>query len=285
MDLSISFTIEDQMVFITTVGELDVYTAPKLRGLLADLIKDATRRLYVINLSDVDYIDSTGLGVIVGALKRARSRRSDVVLVVASERLHKVFRCTGLVQVFAIYPSEDDARSENEWANWDVTSDVILDQDDVVIGFPIYMYVQEWNIYRELMDQMDELVTAFGMEIIYISTPLMRGRELGVRAKTGSHAALASATEQSARLRSAIAGQPVILSKDEHRMVTRFHATLQQSRGSVIQISSFMLVKFEEEMEVRNLTQRELRYWFYNENHKNNPEVAMRLLRSPPGLL
>ena len=62
----------------------------------------------MIDLEDVDFIDSTGLGVLVGALRRARAANGDVRLVCTNPRILKVFEATGLHEVFAIGATFDE---------------------------------------------------------------------------------------------------------------------------------------------------------------------------------
>jgi anti-sigma B factor antagonist len=92
-------------------GEIDVYTAPKLRDRLVELINSGHYHL-VIDLEGVDFLDSTGLGVLVGALKRVRSHQGSLRLVCTQERLLKIFRITGLAKVFPIYADVDEAVSD-----------------------------------------------------------------------------------------------------------------------------------------------------------------------------
>lgn len=93
---------------LTATGEIDVAAAPGLREQLVDLIEGGTVEL-VVDLDGVDFIDSTGLGVLVGAVRRARAAEGDVRLVCTNSRLLKVFDVTGLDEVFTIAASIDDA--------------------------------------------------------------------------------------------------------------------------------------------------------------------------------
>jgi anti-sigma B factor antagonist len=104
MDLSLS-TREDAGTLVVDIGgEIDVYTSPKLRERLVGLVGEGARRL-VVDLEDVEFIDSTGLGVLVGVLKRMRAREGSMSLVCSQDGLLRVFRITGLEKVFSIYPS------------------------------------------------------------------------------------------------------------------------------------------------------------------------------------
>ncbi len=63
----------------------------------------------VVDLTAVDFLDSTGLGVLVKALKRIREHDGRLAVVATSERIAKIFRITGLAKVFAIHGSADSA--------------------------------------------------------------------------------------------------------------------------------------------------------------------------------
>ncbi|WP_044641155.1 STAS domain-containing protein [Risungbinella massiliensis] len=85
---------------IAVEGEIDVYTAPQLREKLLPLC--ATEQTVTVNLREVEYIDSTGLGVLIGAYKAQRSVGGKLVLVGMNQRLQRLFRITGLDEVMEI---------------------------------------------------------------------------------------------------------------------------------------------------------------------------------------
>jgi len=89
-------------------GEVDVYTAPRLREKLVELVSQGKHKI-VVNLEGVDFLDSTGLGVLVGALKRVRSNDGDLYLVCTQPRIRKVFEVTGLTKVFSLFDTVDAA--------------------------------------------------------------------------------------------------------------------------------------------------------------------------------
>jgi anti-sigma B factor antagonist len=89
-------------------GEIDVLTSPRLKTALAAIV-DAGALTIVLNLGRVQYMDSTGLGVIVSALKRIREKDGAIVLTGLSPHLAKIFEITGLRKVFDVYPTEDEA--------------------------------------------------------------------------------------------------------------------------------------------------------------------------------
>jgi anti-sigma B factor antagonist len=108
MDLRLDVAERDGWSVLEVGGEIDVATAPRLREQLIKLVNDEKFRI-VVDLGAVDFIDSTGLGVLIGALKRVRTHDGNLSLVCSEPRIVKVFEITGLNQVFQIHPSIDAA--------------------------------------------------------------------------------------------------------------------------------------------------------------------------------
>jgi anti-sigma B factor antagonist len=93
---------------VTIAGELDVIGGPELRQQVMTEIREGRHRL-VLDLTGVDFIDSFGLGVIVGALKRVRLLDGDLRLVVPEPRIRRVFEVCDLDRVFALHTTLDEA--------------------------------------------------------------------------------------------------------------------------------------------------------------------------------
>lgn len=108
MDLSITSEARGEATVVHVGGEIDVYTAPLLREHLDDHIALGRHHL-VVDLEDVSFMASTGLGVLVGRLKLVRVANGTLRLVCSNERILNVFSITGLDKVFQIFPSVDDA--------------------------------------------------------------------------------------------------------------------------------------------------------------------------------
>ena len=85
-------------------GEVDVYTAPQLRERVIDLLAHRVRHI-VADLREVDFLDSTGLGALVGSLRRLREQEGSLTLVTDTDRILQIFRLTGLAHAFAIRAS------------------------------------------------------------------------------------------------------------------------------------------------------------------------------------
>lgn len=111
MELSLNHRKEGTKTVLEVAGEVDVYTAPKLREKLVELVGEGHHHL-VIDMTGVEFLDSTGLGVLVGGLKRVRGNDGSLVLVCTAERILKIFRITGLTKVFPIHDSLEDALAD-----------------------------------------------------------------------------------------------------------------------------------------------------------------------------
>ena len=110
MDLGLQVNEHDGSTVLAVKGEVDVYTAPRLREKLVELATQGKHRI-VVDLEGVEFLDSTGLGVLVGGLKRLRGKDGDLVLVCTQPRILKVFEITGLTKVFDIHDTVDSAVS------------------------------------------------------------------------------------------------------------------------------------------------------------------------------
>ena len=107
-NFGVTRTKYDNVTVIAVSGEIDVSTAPELRDKLASLDAEAGATA-VVDLSEVSFVDSTALGVLVSAVKRLRSSGGDLKLVVTKPHITKVLEITGLTEVFEIYASPEEA--------------------------------------------------------------------------------------------------------------------------------------------------------------------------------
>ena len=108
MDLKLGHYGKDGIEVVDVGGEIDVYTAPRLRELLIDLVGKNSYQL-VINMDTVGFPGFTGLGVLVGGLNRVRAHDGSLDLACTQERILKIFRITGLTKVFGIHETVDQA--------------------------------------------------------------------------------------------------------------------------------------------------------------------------------
>jgi anti-sigma B factor antagonist len=110
VDLKVEARRTDGAVVLEVGGEVDVQTAPALRDAL-EALDEAAESVVVVDMTEVEFLDSTGLGVLVSALQRARTRDARLGLVIAQERVLKLFNVTGLSEEFEIFSTIDEAQA------------------------------------------------------------------------------------------------------------------------------------------------------------------------------
>ncbi len=109
MELDIKSERGTDVCYVRLEGEIDVYTAPRLKEELVSVVESGCPNV-VVDMEKVGFIDSSGLGVLVSALRRARERDGVVRIVCTRDNILKIFRITGLDKVFPIYANAEEAR-------------------------------------------------------------------------------------------------------------------------------------------------------------------------------
>lgn len=107
-DLVVSVSTDSTRTVVTVSGEIDLATQGQLRAQLNELIVAGKVNL-VLDLSGVSFVDSTGLGALIGARRRVHAFNGSLALVIPNESVMKVFAITGLVKVFDIHDTLDAA--------------------------------------------------------------------------------------------------------------------------------------------------------------------------------
>ena len=110
MNLLIDKTAANGAYVIRVDGELDVYTAPRLKDAIAEALAGGHKML-VVDLSNVGFLDSTALGVLVGGLRKVNSEQGELRLVMDDPHLAKIFKITGFDGMFVIHKTLSEAIS------------------------------------------------------------------------------------------------------------------------------------------------------------------------------
>lgn len=112
-ELSIDLKTEDggDTLVFRLRGSLDLATAPTVRAALSDATEKGSHNL-LVDLSQLEFLDSTGLGVLIGAHRRAAERGGSLRLVVHDGPISRLLNITGLIAVFAVYHSLEDAKAD-----------------------------------------------------------------------------------------------------------------------------------------------------------------------------
>lgn len=107
-DLSIHVhVVEGSHVFELT-GSLDIATSPTVRAALTSASERGDHKL-IVDLTKVDFLDSTGLGALIGGQRRAKEFAGEIRVVAKEGQILRLLRITGLLKVFAVYPTLEDA--------------------------------------------------------------------------------------------------------------------------------------------------------------------------------
>ena len=110
--MALEFSIEDRRLddethVIAVAGEVDLFTAPEFKErVMAPIAADVGR--VVVDLADATFIDSSSLGVLIGAHRRLKGRGGRLMIACDNQAILKTFRVTGLDGVFTIAPSVDE---------------------------------------------------------------------------------------------------------------------------------------------------------------------------------
>ena len=102
--------LDDQRHVIAVAGEIDLFTAPELKSALAGAVESGRTRI-VVDLTETSFLDSTALGVLIGAVKRLRTRDGVLTIVNTDRNIAKTFEITGPWIAVASAPSPPAATS------------------------------------------------------------------------------------------------------------------------------------------------------------------------------
>lgn len=107
--LQVGYRLSSGVAVVDVSGEVDIATCGSLRDGLLLAVTDQGQHSLVVNLADVDFIDSTGVGVFVGVWHRVQALSGILALAELSPRAHSVFSLAGLTKMLSIYPTEAEA--------------------------------------------------------------------------------------------------------------------------------------------------------------------------------
>jgi anti-sigma B factor antagonist len=112
-DLSIHVHVLDDIEVFELTGSLDIATSPTVRAALTSASERGGHQL-IVDLTRVDFLDSTGLGALIGGQRRAREFGGEVRIVAKEGQILRLLRITGLLKVFSVYPTLEDAVKDGQ---------------------------------------------------------------------------------------------------------------------------------------------------------------------------
>lgn len=96
-----SFNEEKEVWVLKLHGEIDIYTAPKFKETLLNVIETRDSDI-IIDGEQLEYIDSTGLGVLISGLKKLKETDNNITIINLRPNISKLFEITGLNKVFIV---------------------------------------------------------------------------------------------------------------------------------------------------------------------------------------
>jgi anti-sigma B factor antagonist len=102
VELKVSTRFHDDHTIVTISGEIDLYTAPRLHSELAAVLADGMPTRIVIDMSGVEFCDSTGMNVLLSLLRRVRERDGELEIASPKPAVRKILQVTGLDAVFTL---------------------------------------------------------------------------------------------------------------------------------------------------------------------------------------
>ena len=122
MNINIDVTENNEEYLVSVKGELDVYTAPELKQVFEPISSSGEHNL-VVDLSELNYMDSTGLGIFVGTLKDLNKNNKELHVLGVNDRIMKLFEITGLRDLMYVNKrSEVDWNYSKLWFYWNEVS-------------------------------------------------------------------------------------------------------------------------------------------------------------------
>jgi anti-sigma B factor antagonist len=103
MELQVSTASQSGHIAITAVGELDLYTAPRLQQALSAALSEQDVHRVIVDLSGVEFCDSTGMNVLLSGMKRVKERGGTFELAAPRSSVRRILQVTGLDTVFTVH--------------------------------------------------------------------------------------------------------------------------------------------------------------------------------------
>ncbi|MGD6804077.1 anti-sigma F factor antagonist [Rossellomorea vietnamensis] len=109
MSLTIGLEVRSDVLCIRLSGELDHHTAEQLRQQASELIEEHGIKHIVLNMEALGFMDSSGLGVILGRYKQIKQKHGEMVVCAISPAVKRLFEMSGLFKIIRLEPSEEFA--------------------------------------------------------------------------------------------------------------------------------------------------------------------------------
>ena len=103
------FNKVDEKLVVTLIGELDHHSAEEVRVKIDDRIERDNIKKVIMDFKEVTFMDSSGIGVVIGRLKKIKNRDGKVCIANVNRRGDKVFTLSGLYKIVTVYKNVNEA--------------------------------------------------------------------------------------------------------------------------------------------------------------------------------
>lgn len=107
MNINVKTENIEDMSLVEIEGEVDTYTSSKIKQDILKIVENNSK--LIISLEKVKFIDSTGLGILIGILKKVKEKEGEMVIVSPNSYINQIFEITGLFKVFKIVENVQQA--------------------------------------------------------------------------------------------------------------------------------------------------------------------------------
>lgn len=111
MSISVSLYVEESVLYVNLNGELDHHTADQLRNRLNSVMTESKIKHIVFNLKHLDFMDSSGIGIILGRYNQLKAVNGGVMVIGMKPLVKKVFELSGLSQIIKVVDDEKDIKA------------------------------------------------------------------------------------------------------------------------------------------------------------------------------
>ncbi|MBA5850913.1 anti-sigma F factor antagonist [Clostridium sp. cel8] len=107
--MNLKFQIKEDMLIVHMIGELDHHSAEEVRNKIDDAIEKDNLNKLILDFSSVSFMDSSGIGVVIGRYKKLNLRGGKVCIVNVIDSVKRVFELSGMFKIIKLYDSIDQA--------------------------------------------------------------------------------------------------------------------------------------------------------------------------------
>ncbi|WP_062356155.1 anti-sigma F factor antagonist [Bacillus kwashiorkori] len=109
MSLKVDLEMKQQILCVRLIGELDHHTSEQVRNEVSELIEKHSIRHLVLNLEQLTFMDSSGLGVILGRYKQIKQKNGEMIVCAISPAIERLFTMSGLFKIIRFESNERNA--------------------------------------------------------------------------------------------------------------------------------------------------------------------------------